>query len=86
MCTARARELATFVVKKLRALFDDRASELGHADPTLAAHMVHRIVFSLLDQELTFADSSPTGRRLRPRELTTELTRACVAYLGVGTA
>jgi hypothetical protein len=57
---------------------------MTHPDPTLAAHMLHRMIFSMLDQELIFADSSSTGRKMRPGELTREMTRACMGYLGVG--
>lgn len=77
-----AQELAASVVRNLRALLEQRRDEHQHSDPLLAAHMVHRIAFSLLDQELVFHGSSPTGRKLKPAELSREMTRACLGYLG----
>lgn len=78
-----ARELAAHVVQLLRRLLDARADEHAHEDTLLAAHVLHRIAFSLLDQELLFHATSPTGRKLKNAELAREMTRACCGYLGV---
>jgi hypothetical protein len=48
--------------------------------------MVHRLVFSFLDQVLTYSDRAPTGRDLTPQQMTDELARAVRGYLGVAHA
>lgn len=80
---ARAVQVAAFVTGKMRALFQQRRDELGHPDPAAAADFVHRMVFSVLDQELLFG-REPAGRRMSEEDMVRELTHAVLGYLRIG--
>jgi AcrR family transcriptional regulator len=79
----RSRGLAKFVIDLLANLLESRRDELGHPDPEVAAEMLHRIAFSVLDQEVMFNGESPTDGKLELEGLTRELARACVGLLEI---
>lgn len=80
---ARSVEVSTFVTACIRRLLEQRKSELGHPDVVVAADFVHRVVFSVLDQELVFG-AQPAGQRLAHEEKVRELTHALIGYLRIG--
>jgi AcrR family transcriptional regulator len=80
---ARSVVLAGEVVGRIAALLRSRAHEHDHPDPERAADFVHRLVFSMLDQQVLFGAASPTGGPLTDPELVAELTRALSRYLGI---
>lgn len=79
---ARNVKLASFVVDQAARLLAARRDEVAHPSVDRAADFLHRMIFSVLDQTLLFAPDSPTGRPLSDEELTKELVRACLGYLG----
>lgn len=79
----RAVALAAFVTGCVRRLLEERKHELGHPDVAVAADFVHRLVFSVLDQELIFGHA-PAGNELSREALVRELTHALVGYLRIG--
>lgn len=80
---ARSVDVSTFVTGCIRRLFEQRKAELGHPDVAVAADFVHRVVFSVLDQELVFGEQ-PAGRRLTHEDMVRELTHTLVGYLRIG--
>ena len=77
---ARATELSRETVAGLIDLLGER---FPHAKKRLpdVVDMAHRLVYGVLDQNLLFAGSSPTGNELSEEALVAELTTAVLAYL-----
>ena len=77
---ARATELSRETVA---GLIDLLAERFPHAKRELpdVVDMGHRMVYAVLDQNLLFADGTPTGNELSDAKLTDELTCAVHAYL-----
>ncbi len=66
------------------ALMIARRRELLHPEPANAAEFVGRLITSFLVNRLLFDELvDPSGRVWSKSEITTELTHACLAYLGV---
>lgn len=81
----RSVDVAAFTARCLGKLLDARKDEMTHPAPTLAAEVVHRILFSVLDQHAIYGDGGPAGMSLDDAALTDELSRAMIGYLGVKT-
>jgi len=77
---ARATELSRETVAGLIDLLADRFPHATRELPDIV-DMGHRMVYAVLDQNLLFADGSPTGNELSDTTLTDELTCAVHAYL-----
>jgi AcrR family transcriptional regulator len=77
----RSSGLAGLVVDQLAALFVARGDALGGKDARAAADFVHRLVFSFLDQMVSFAPDDPIARPRAPDVLARELVHAVYAYL-----
>ncbi len=66
------------------ALMIARRRELLHPEPANAAEFVGRLITSVLMHRILFDDHvEVSGRVWSEREITTELTHTCLAYLGV---
>lgn len=78
---ARSKEVSGYVASRIHGLFAAHADEIGHPDLMLAADVVHRLLFSMLDQWAIFRDGSSTGRPIEPSVWAAELTRLICRYL-----
>lgn len=68
-------------VEGLGRLLDARAAEHRAGEGAPAAAFVHRLVFGALDHDLRF-DGFPGGHDLSEAQMTAELTRAVLGWLG----
>jgi AcrR family transcriptional regulator len=77
----RASRLFRHVVSGLSDLLLARSEEIGHPQPRVGVDVGLRLVLAFLTQHYTMAggDLDP----LSDRQVTAELTRSCLAYLGV---
>jgi AcrR family transcriptional regulator len=78
----RSAQVSSHVCRLMANLLEERRDELAVGDALGAADMIHRIVFSVLDQHVQFFDRPPGVRVLTPDQLVEETTRACLGYLG----
>ena len=66
------------------ALIISRRREILHPEPAIAAEFASQIVPNFLQSRLLFHESGDvSGRPWNAERITTELTHACLAYLGV---
>ena len=66
------------------ALIISRRREILHPEPAIAAEFASQIVINFLQSRLLFHESGDvSGRPWNAERITTELTHACLAYLGV---
>ena len=66
------------------ALIISRRREILHPEPAIAAEFASQIVTNFLQSRLLFHESGDvSGRPWNAERITTELTHACLAYLGV---
>lgn len=86
----RSSEVADVTAGCIRVLLEERRSEMSHPNPVVAAEMLHRIIFSVLDQHLVFGTALPTGQAseraagaFSDDDLARELTATVIGYLGV---
>jgi AcrR family transcriptional regulator len=80
---ARATALSLHVSRRLSALLLERREEIAHPDPARAiAFGLWQVIASLRCAVLE-PEESLAVRRVSERALPAELTRACLAYLGV---
>ena len=79
----RSVDVAAFTARCLGLLLEARKAEMTHPTPALAAEVMHRILFSVLDQHAIFGDGGPVGMSLDDDALTAELSRAMLGYLDV---
>lgn len=80
---ARSKEVSGYVAARIHGLLADHAQEIRHYDLMLAADVIHRLLFSMLDQWAIFRDGSSTGRPIEGHVWATELTRLICGYLEV---
>lgn len=79
----RSVDVATVTVERLTRLLAERRAELPpHQDPAVAADMINRIIFGVLDQDATFADTGPAGVLLGREELSNALSSVVLCWLG----
>jgi AcrR family transcriptional regulator len=69
----------------LGRLFEERATEVGHEDPRLAAKMLIEVLDAVLVERLTFRDTFLVPHRLSRPKLIEELSALGVGYLGLPT-
>lgn len=79
----RSKELSGHVTERLYELFKDHEDELGHPDLRVAAEVLHRLIFSMLDNAVLFLDGSSTGTPLPTDVFVRELTALVCGYLRV---
>jgi AcrR family transcriptional regulator len=75
--------LSRHVAARLRALLLARRHEISHPDPALAIDFGLRLMLHLLDLHTVFGNVQPTLSALTQDELSCELIRAYLNYLGV---
>ncbi len=79
----RSAHVAQHTARLIASLLEDRRGELAAVDDTMrAADMIHRILFSILDQHVQFFDIPPGVRAFSSEEVIDEIVRACLGYLG----
>jgi AcrR family transcriptional regulator len=78
---ARRERLSHYVSERLSDLLMARRGEISHDDPERAAAFALMLVFSTIDN-LLFDEMRSGALALSDDEYSTELTRACLAYLG----
>ncbi len=78
----RSAQVGAHTCRLVASLLEDRRADIQVNDTMRAADMVHRILFSVLDQRTQFFDCSPGVHTLTPDELVDEIVRACLGYLG----
>jgi AcrR family transcriptional regulator len=81
----RASRLSRAISERLIALFMARRDEIKHPDPVLAVDFGLRMAFDTLDQATLYVDIQRTKIQLSPDQLSEELTRVFLSYLGVET-
>lgn len=79
----RAAEVAADACHKLARLFTARGIALETATLAVAVDMCHRVVFSVLDQNLLFSEHPPAGLTLSDAELARQLAIICTRYLAL---
>ncbi len=82
----RAGRLSRAISEKLIVLLMARQDEIKHPNPSLAIDFGLRMAFDTLDQATLYADIQRTAKRLTPEQLSEELTRIFLNYLGVESA
>lgn len=78
----RSAHVAGHVVRLIALLLEERKSEIVVDDTLRAADMVHRILFSVLDQSVQFVDRPPGPVALTQPQLVEAIVRAMLGYLG----
>lgn len=79
----RARALSRYTCEKLVGLLESRRGEVPGVDVARAVDVCHRLIYSVLDQNLIYAEGTPASLELTDDDLAEELTVACTAYLGL---
>jgi len=79
----RGAKLFQYISGRLTELLMERRAEIGHPNPALAIDLGLRMVFDTLDQTTLSADIQRTNYPLSASELSEELTRMLLGYLGV---
>ena len=78
----RSAHVAGHVVRLMALLLEDRKDEIDVDDTLRAADMLHRILFSVLDQSVQFIERPPGPVSLTNQQLVDSITRAMLGYLG----
>jgi len=78
----RSAKAAAHTTKRIARLLAERRSEIVVDDVDRAADMAHRILFSVLDQQVQFSDRAPGLVTMSCERLATEIQRAMLGYLG----
>jgi len=81
----RSQEVAGYTAGRLHGLLADKSADLDHDDLMLAADMLHRLLFSILDNYALFPNGSSTGRSIQHEVFVAELTATVMRYLRVRT-
>lgn len=78
-----AERLGSYVAERLIALLMERAAEIRHPQPALAAEFAFGLTLAALDSRMLFGPASAVGRGLSSEELAGELVQMMLSYLGV---
>ena len=78
----RSDLLTRHLEQGLQRLAQDRGDEISHPDPEKGVEFVLRIVLAVLMQRKLLGEDAHR-HPLSGREITAELTRACLAHLGI---
>ena len=79
---ASARELHGRFLDRLRTLAESRQSEIGHPMPIAAVELGFRMLIGQLRELVVFGESWPSDPGLSDDELSHELARSYLGYLG----
>ena len=80
---ARQERLSHYVNAKLSELLLARRAEIDHADPARAAAFGLTMTVSTIESAILFGEMRSSALALTDDELSSELTRAYLAYLGI---
>jgi AcrR family transcriptional regulator len=81
---ARQERLSHHVSERLVALLRERSAEIHHPQPERAAAFGLQMVFSTIESTMLFGEMRTSDLALDDEQLAAELTRAFLAYLGIG--
>jgi AcrR family transcriptional regulator len=77
----RSARVASHTTRLIALLLEERRGEIDVKDTLAAADMIHRMLFSILDQQVQYSDRAPGAIALTPAALAGELCRAILGYL-----
>ena len=80
--TFEEMEARTKVRAKYLRLLEERRHEMQIGDALRAADMAHRVLYSVFDQSVQFADRPPGPVTMSHEQLVDEVVRAVLGYLG----
>ena len=78
-----ASRLGKYISQRLTELVLDRREEINHPDPAVAVDFGLRMMFDTLDQSTLFAGVERMTHPLTPPQVSRELIRLYLSYLGV---
>ncbi len=79
----RSAHVTGHVVRLMALLLEERRHEMDIDDSLRAADMLHRILYSVMDQSVQFVDRPPGPVALTQPQLVEAVVRAMLGYLGV---
>lgn len=79
----RNAELAEYTIGHILRYVETRRAEIDHPDLSLAIHVAHRAVYSIVEQELVYTAAPPTKRKIEQEVLIEQITEMCIRFLGV---
>lgn len=79
----RSQEVGGYTAGRMHGLLADKAADLDHDDLMLAGDMLHRTLFSVLDNYALFPQGSSTGRSIQFDVFVAELSGTILRYLRV---
>jgi len=82
---ARQERLSDHIHAKMAALFVERADELDVRDPERATAFAVTLIAATIESSVLFGELRTGALTFPDEELSVELTRACLRYLGVQT-
>jgi AcrR family transcriptional regulator len=80
---AREEQLSAYVGTKLSGLLLARRRQITHPEPEAAAAFGLTLIFNTIESAVLFGETRSNARTYSDDELSAELTRAYLAYLGV---
>lgn len=80
---SRAQEVSGYTAGRFHGFLADKAADIDHDDLMLAADMLHRLLFSTLDNYALFPAGTSTGRSIQHDVFVAELAGSVVRYLRV---
>ena len=80
---ARAQEVSGYTAGRFHGFLADKVADLDVDDLMLAADMLHRLLFSVLDNYALFPAGTSTGRSINHDIFVTELSGSITRYLRV---
>jgi AcrR family transcriptional regulator len=79
----RSQEVSGYAAGRFHGFLADKAGDMEHDDLMLASDMLHRMLFSMLDNYALFQGGTSTGRGIQHDVFVSELSGAVVRYLRV---
>jgi AcrR family transcriptional regulator len=80
---AEIERVVSHICERLTVVLLGRVDEIGHPDPALAAKFGFRLLLGVLKEAILFGTPGAHGIPRSDEQLTEELTRAFLGYLGV---
>lgn len=78
----RSARVGAHTTHLIAGLLEERRAEIDVDDPLKAADVAHRVLFSILDQQVQFTDRAPAAVALAPEALGAEIVKTILRYFG----